>query len=174
MIKKNFFIILFLFIFCSEVLACNFKIATFGEPIENMRKMNPPPLILPDQFGGESLILPIEEICKNKESLFGTSIIYLYVENRLERIQLLRSNMDDKNLMKFAMEKYGDFKLPIGIPIKDWKGNHIWETSGESVEYISTYIHDGHAEILDISSISYSSSFENYLNKVSKWLDSQN
>ena len=82
--------------------------------------------------------------------------------------------MDDKNLMKFAMEKYGDFKLPIGIPVNDWKGNHIWETSSESVEYISTYIHDGHAEILDISSISYSSSFENYLNKVSKWLDSQN
>ena len=101
MMKKNVFIILFLFIFSSEVLACNFKVATFGEPIENMRKMNPPPLILPDQFGGESLILPIEEICKNKKSLFGTSIIYLYVENRLPVSRSFDQTEDVKLIVRF-------------------------------------------------------------------------
>ena len=46
---------------------------------------------MPDRFGGESLIIPMEDLCKNDKSLYGTAAIYLYIENKLTRIQLYQS-----------------------------------------------------------------------------------
>ena len=49
------------------------------------------PISMPDQFGGESLIIPMEDLCKNDKSLYGTTVIYLYIENKLTRIQLYQT-----------------------------------------------------------------------------------
>ena len=92
----------------ANALACNFKIANFGSPKENIKLDNdlPEPLLMPDRFGGENLVIPLEQICKSNNKLYGTQLIYLYIENKLSRIQLYRPIMPDRNLMDFAMEKY--------------------------------------------------------------------
>ena len=36
---------------------------------------------MPDQFGGESLLIPIEDICKDDKSLWGTLVVHLYIDN---------------------------------------------------------------------------------------------
>ncbi len=38
--------------------ACNFQMSLFGDPKEKI-VINPAPLSFPDQFGGESLAIPI-------------------------------------------------------------------------------------------------------------------
>ena len=70
----------FFFLAQANALACNFKIANFGGPKENIKldKILPEPLLMPDRFGGENLVIPIEQICKSKE-LYGTQLIYLYI-----------------------------------------------------------------------------------------------
>ena len=42
---------------------------------------------------------------------FMEQLIYLYIDNKLSRIQH-RPVMPDRNLMDFAMQKYGKFNLP--------------------------------------------------------------
>ena len=70
--KIIFFIISFLFIFNSIASACNFRISNFGDPKEKVKIEPLPPLLMPDQFGGESLIIPIEDLCKTDQSLLMT------------------------------------------------------------------------------------------------------
>jgi len=171
--KIIFFIIGFLFIFSSFASACNFRISTFGSPKENIKIEPIPPVLMPDQFGGESLIIPMEDLCKNDNRLYGTVVIYLYIENKLSRIQLYRPNMEDSKLMDYAMSKYGKFNLPEGLPKTRWRGSYVWESGNDSIEYIRTDIHDGHAEIIDITSKLYSYGMQEYNAKVGEWLDSQ-
>ena len=59
--KIIFFIISFLFIFNSIALACNFRISNFGDPKEKVKIEPLPPVLMPDRFGGESLIIPMED-----------------------------------------------------------------------------------------------------------------
>ena len=79
-------------IFTSTSYACNFQISQFGDPKEKI-VIDPVPLSFPDQFGGESLAIPIQDLCKNDSSLYGTMVVYLYIENKLSQIQLYRPNM---------------------------------------------------------------------------------
>ncbi len=158
----------------TNVIACNFKIADFGTPKESVKLDDSliAPMLMPDRFGGENLIIPLEQICKSNEKLFGTQLIYLYIDNKLSRIQLYRPVMPDRNLMYFAMNKYGNFNLPKGLPKEKWRGNHVWNLNLEIVEYIVTDIHDGHVEIIDIVNKLYLPTIENYNAKVGEWLDS--
>ena len=126
---------------------------------------------MPDQFGGESLIIPMEDLCKNDKSLYGTVAIYLYIENKLTRIQLYRPNMDDSKLMDYAMGRYG-FYLPEGMP-KLGGEEIMFGLGNDIIEYIRTDIHDGHAEIIDFTSKLYSFGMAEYNAKVGEWLDSQ-
>ena len=128
---------------------------------------------MPDRFGGESLIIPIEDLCKTNQKLYGTTVIYLYLENKLSRIQLYRPNMDDSILMDYVMNKYGKFNIPEGLPKTKWRGSYIWDTGIENIEYIRTNIHDGNAEIIDITSKLFSIGLQEYNAKVGEWLDSQ-
>ena len=157
----------------SNALACNFKIADFGSPKEKIEfEQNiPQPMLLPDRFGGENLIIPLEQICKLNKKLYGTQLVYLYLDNKLSRIQFYRPIMPDRNLMDFAMEKYGKFNLPEGLPKEKWRGNHVWDLNLELVEYIVTDIHDGHVEIIDIVNKLYLPIIESYNEKVGEWLD---
>ena len=162
----------FLLLAQANVLACNFKTTNFGSPKESI-KIEPIPLLMSDRFGGEELIIPIQELCKNDKNLYGTSVIHLYIENKLNRIQLYRPNMDDSKLMDYAMGKYGSFNLPEGVPKSRWRGSYVWESGNDSIEYIKTDIHDGHAEIINIVSKLYSVGMADYNSKVGEWLDSQ-
>ena len=173
--KKILLKIFVFFILFSEIaMACNFRIANFGDQKEdlNTESLNYEPLMMPDRFGGENLIIPLEQICKSNEKLYGTQLIYLYIDNKLSRIQLYRPVMPDRNLMDFAMQKYGKFNLPQGLPKDKWRGNHIWNLNLETVEYMVTDIHDGHVEIIDIVNKLYLPTIENYNEKVGEWLDS--
>ena len=157
----------------TSALACNFKIANFGSPKEKLILKGPQPISMPDQFGGENLLFPIIDVCKNEESFEGTMLIYLYIENKLTRIQLYRPNKQDSKLMDFAMGRYGFFNLPEGMPKTRWRGSYIWESGNDIIEYIRTDIHDGHAEIIDFTSKLYSVGMAEYNAKVGEWLDSQ-
>jgi hypothetical protein len=157
----------------TSVIACNFKISNFGDPKEKVKLESIQPVLMPDRFGGESLIIPIQDLCKNDKSLYGTVVIYLYIENKLTRIQLYRPNMEDSKLMDYAMGRYGSFNLPEGVPKSRWRGNYFWESGNDIIEYIKTDIHDGYAEIIDITSKLYSAGMADYNEKVGEWLDSQ-
>jgi hypothetical protein len=60
---------------------------------------------MPDRFGGESLIIPMEDLCKYDKNLYGTVVIYLYIENKLNRIQLYRPNMQDNKVNGLCNEQ---------------------------------------------------------------------
>ena len=171
--KSTLYILGFFILAQVSASACNFKIASFGSPKESIKldKDLPEPLTMPDRFGGENLVIPIEQICKSKE-LYGTQLIYLYIDNKLSRIQLYRPIMPDRNLMDFAMEKYGSFNLPKGLPKEKWRGNHVWDLNLEIIEYMVTDIHDGHVEIIDIVNKLYLPTIENYNERAGEWLDS--
>ena len=157
----------------TNVIACNFKISNFGDPKEKIVIDSIVPLAFPDKFGGESLAIPIQDLCKNDKSLYGTMVVYLYIENKLSQIQLYRPNMEGTKLMDFAMKKYGTFNLPEGMPKQRWRGSYKWEIGNEYIEYISTNIHDGHAEVIEITSKLYANAMAEYNAKVGEWLDSQ-
>ena len=174
--KKILLKIFIFFILLSEVaMACNFRIANFGDQKEdlNIESLNYEPLMMPDRFGGENIMIPLETICKNDKSFWDTKLILLYVDNQLVRIQLYRPLMDDRNLMDFAMKKYGQFKLPEGLPKKEWRGNYLWVKNTETIEYISANIHDGHAEYLEIVGKLYEDKMAIYNEEIGKWLDSR-
>ena len=175
--KKTLLIFLFSILFSSTALACNFKISNFGDKKEQVKlegqENKPQPVLMPDQFGGESLLIPMEDICKEDKSLWGTLVIHLYIDNKLSQIQLYRANMKDNKLMDFAMRKYGKFNLPEGLPKNKWRGSHQWEVGNDYVQYISTNIHDGHAEVIEITSKLYANVMADYNSKVGEWLDSQ-
>ena len=171
--KKTLLIFLFSVLISANALACNFKISNFGDKKEQIKLDALQPITMPDQFGGENLVIPIEDICKEDKSLWGTLVVHLYIDNKLSQIQLYRPLINDSKLMDFAMNKYGKFNLPEGLPKNKWRGSHQWEIGNDYVQYISTNIHDGHAEVIEITSKLYANVMADYNSKVGEWLDSQ-
>ena len=113
----------------------------------------------------------MEDLCKNDKSLYGTVAIYLYIENKLTRIQLYRPNMDDSKLMDYAMGRYGFLIFQRECQKLDG-GEAIFRVN-DIIEYIRTDIHDGNAEIIDFTSKLYSVGMAEYNAKVGEWLNSQ-
>ena len=112
------FILTTLIIFYQSVaLACDFKIINFGDSQDKI-KIDPAPITFPDRFGGENIAIPMEDLCKNDKSLYGTLANFLFVDKKLIQISLMRPNLNDAKLMDFAMKKYGSFPLPPGIKKK--------------------------------------------------------
>jgi hypothetical protein len=171
--KKTLLIFLFSVLISANALACNFKISNFGDKKEQIKLDALQPITMPDQFGGENLVIPIEDICKEDKSLWGTLVVHLYIDNKLSQIQLYRPLINDSKLMDFAMNKYGKFNLPEGLPKNKWRGSHQWEIGNDYVQYISTNIHDGHAEVIEITSKLYANVMADYNSKVGEWLDSR-
>ena len=171
---KKIFLILFIFILSSQpTIACDFKVLNFGDKKDKLVSISPSSLVFENQFGGENVITPITDVCKNNKKLQGTKLDYLFMDNKLVLITFLRGNMDDAALLDFAMLKYGSFNLPIGIEKKNWRGSYVWEMGNDIINYIRSDIHEGNAEILEVSSKLYSSELNKYLDEVGKWLDTQ-
>ena len=171
--KKTLLIFLFSVLISVNALACNFQISNFGDKKEQVKLDALQPITMLDQFGGESLVIPIEDICKEDKSLWGTLVVHLYIDNKLSQIQLYRPLINDSKLMDFAMNKYGKFSLPEGLPKNKWRGSYQWEIGNDYIQYISTNIHDGHAEVIEITSKLYANVMADYNSKVGEWLDSQ-
>ena len=59
----------FIFFLIAQVsaFACNFQISNFGES-KNKIKIEPFPVTFPDRFGGESVNIPMEALCKDDKS----------------------------------------------------------------------------------------------------------
>ncbi len=55
---------LMMLVVTSTSYSCNFQISQFGDPKEKI-VINPVPLAFPDQFGGESLAIPMQDLCIN-------------------------------------------------------------------------------------------------------------
>lgn len=172
---KKIYLSIFLFIiFSAPSIACDFQVINFGDRKEKLLEIFPGSLTFEDQFGGEQVIAAMDEVCKNEKKLGGTELEFLFMDNKLILITLLRGNTDDAALMDYAMFKYGSFKLPIGIEKKDWKGNHVWRVGNNIINYIKSDMHEGEIELLEVSSNLYSSQLNEYFGKVGIWLDSQN
>ena len=167
--KKTLLIFLFSVLISANALACNFQISNFGDSKDQVKlegqENKPQPVLMPDQFGGESLLIPMEDICKEDKSLWGTLVVHLYIDNKLSQIQLYRPLINDSKLMDFAMNKYGKFNK--------WRGSHQWEVGNDYVQYVSANIHDGHAEVIEITSKLYANVMADYNSKVGEWLDSR-
>ena len=164
---------LLIFITTSVAYACDFKIGQFGDPKEKI-KIDPPPVFFSDEFGGHTIVIPTEEICRDEVNFRGTVVINLYIDNKLSQIRLERANMNDRNLMDFAMKKYGSFRLPQEIDKMNWRGTHRWETNSEYIVYVVSNIQNGSIEIIEITSKLYANDVANYYEKFGKWLESKN
>ncbi|SVE59830.1 uncharacterized protein METZ01_LOCUS512684 [marine metagenome] len=172
MIKKITITILSLLIFIttSVAYACDFKIGQFGDPKEKI-KIDPPPVFFSDEFGGHTIVIPTEEICRDEVNLLGTVVMNLYIDNKLSQIRLERGNMNDRNLMDFAMKKYGSFRLPQEIDKMNWRGTHRWENDSEYIVYVVSNIQNGSIEIIEITSKLYANDVAAYYNKFAKELE---
>ena len=172
MIKKITITILSLLIFIttSVAYACEFKIGQFGDPKEKI-KIDPPPVFFSDEFGGHTIVIPTEEICRDNKNLLGTVVMNLYIDNKLSQIRLERANMNDRNLMDFATKKYGAFRLPQEIDKMNWRGTHRWETNSEYIVYVASNIQNGSIEIIEITSKLYANGVAAYYNKFAKGLE---
>jgi len=181
--RKIFILIILIINFSSVAFAeCNFQLINFGDSKKKLNeKINSilnideefPLMLMPDQFGGETMMIPLDEICLDEKNLHGTMAEYLFINDKLERIQLVRSNMQDRNLMEYSMNKYGEFNLPEGLPIKDWRGNHFWENNSEAIEYLVTSIADGVIEMISMHRLKTNNAVNKYYEKVGKWLDKE-
>jgi len=161
---------------------CDFQMIKFGDTkkklstkIQSILSLDEefPMMLMPDQFGGETMMIPLDEICLDEKNLHGTMAEYLFINDKLERIQLVRSNMQDRNLMEFSMNKYGEFNLPEGLPIEAWRGNHFWENNSEAIEYLVTNIPDGVIEMISMHRLKTNNAVNKYYEKVGKWLDKE-
>tara|TARA_B100000989_G_scaffold99122_1_gene72301 strand:- start:1238 stop:1759 length:522 start_codon:yes stop_codon:yes gene_type:complete len=171
---KKIFFILFTFALVSQpLIACDFKVINFGDNKDKLVSKSPSALVFENQFGGENAIVPITDVCKNDKNLEGTKLDYLFMNNKLVLITLLRGNMDDTAILDFAMLKYGSFNLPIGTEKNNWKGSYVWEVGNDVINYVRTDIHQGNAELLEVSSKLYYTDLNEYLDEVGKWFDSQ-
>ena len=61
----------------ANALACNFKIAILVIPKKTSVIEPLQPVVMPDQFGGESLIIPMEDLCKN-DKVFMEQLQFIY------------------------------------------------------------------------------------------------
>ena len=134
-------------------------------------KIDPPPLFFSDEFGGHTIVIPTEEICRDEVNFRGTVVINLYIDNKLSQIRLERANMNDRNLMDFAMKKYGSFRLPQEIDKMRWRGTHRWESDSEYIVYIVSNIQNGSIEIIEITSKLYSNGVAKYYEEFAKRLE---
>ena len=170
---KQITLIILIFFFTSNISnACDITFVNFGDKNDKLIE-NPGSLPFEDDFKGQKILVPTSFICPNNEKLKDTMVEYLFVENKLVLITLMRAFMNDTALMDFAMNKYGKFKLPIGKDRKNWRGSHTWEVGNNIILYVHADADEGPAEILEISSKLYSQLLYNYNDKVSEWSDSQ-
>ena len=153
-------------------IACDLTFVNFGDKSDKLLEYE---VSLPfsDEFNGEKIVIPTTYVCPNNKKIEDTMIEYLFVDNQLVLISLMRAYMNDTALMDFAMSKYGSFNLPAGKDRKDWFGSHAWEVGNNLILYIHANTDMGPAEVLEISNKLYLKKLYDYRGKVAEWEESQ-
>ncbi len=84
--KKYLFISLIISIFLinNAFSKCNFQIMDFGKSKDDLKKIinipkEAPLFAMEDEFGGETVIIPLIEICSDDEKLLGIKGEYLFI-----------------------------------------------------------------------------------------------
>ena len=80
---------------------------------------------MPDRFGGESLIIPMEDLCKNDKSLYGTVLFIYTLKINLHEFNFIRANMEDSKLMDYAMGQDMVILIFQKVCQKRWRGSYI-------------------------------------------------
>ena len=170
--KKIIKIIFIFFISSNMSIACDLTFVNFGDKSDKLLEYE---VSLPfrDEFNGEKIVIPTTYVCPNNKKIEDTMIEYLFVDNQLVLISLMRAYMNDTALMDFAMSKYGSFNLPAGKDRKDWFGSHTWEVGNNLILYIHANTDMGPAEVLEISNKLYLKKLYDYRGKVAEWEESQ-
>ena len=165
-------ILSFLLLSISFSNACDYEFSNFGDAKKSIStKSGMAPIVFPDKFGGESLSVPMIDICEDKD-FWNTKLEYFYIDNKLVRIELLRVQQNDRKLMDHAMKKYGKFTLPVTVEKNKWRGVNEWEKGNELIQFAVIDIPGGHAEVLRIINKLYFKNLSDYHEKVGEWEDS--
>ena len=111
---KQITLIILIFFFTSNISkACDITFVNFGDRNDKLIQ-NPGSLPFADEFGGEKILIPTSFICSENEKVKDTMVEYLFVDNQLVLITLMRAFMNDSAIMDLEMNKYGKYDVLIG------------------------------------------------------------
>lgn len=147
---KYFISVIIFLLLTSNSYACNINFLKFGSsplnfPFDNRTKIK--------KLTNEIVIIsaPINLFCNGTE-LNGTSVDFLFIQNQLVRIKILRENFQNNLLLDLAVNKYGDFKRTLGLEKDNWRGTQGFENKQEYAAYVSVINNDYRIEIIEIVS----------------------
>ena len=96
---KQIILIILIYFFTFNISnACDITFVNFGDKNDKLIE-NPGSLPFEDDFKGQKILVPISFICPNNEKLKDTMVEYLFVENKLVLITLMRAFMNDTCLL---------------------------------------------------------------------------
>lgn len=148
-----FFVILNFLLENNQVIACNLNLKTFGSSPENQENIYPK-VNFKDKKNNFITILPIENFC-SEVNLKGSAAIFTYVENQLAKITIERHNYNDRNLLKYAINQFGDFKRSKAQDEEKWVGSHFWNLNYQIVGYIAVDNNTNKFEKIELTSTLY-------------------
>lgn len=150
--KFFFSILLFIFI-ATKSYACDINFLKFGSspqnfPLDTKTKVK--------KLSNDIIIItaPINIFC-NKSELNGTNIDFLFINNQLVKIKILRENFQNNLLLDLVVNKYGDFKRTLGLEKNNWRGTQGFETKEEYAAYVSVINKDYRIESIEMVSKNY-------------------
>ena len=148
-------ILLFSFFFStSYAYSCNFNFKSFGSSPDK-ESSNFPKLQLKDKQNNIIVTTPIENFCL-EEDLQGTAVTLLYIDNGLAKITIERHNFNDRNILKYAILQFGDFKRSKAIEDHKWIGSHFWNLNFQVVGYVAVHNSINKFEKIELTSTLYS------------------
>jgi len=148
-------ILLFSFFFStSYAYSCNFNFKSFGSSPDK-ESSNFPKLQLKDKQNNIIVTTPIENFCL-EEDLQGTAVTLLYIDNGLAKITIERHNFNDRNILKYAILQFGDFKRSKAIEDHKWIGSHFWNLNYQVVGYVAVHNSINKFEKIELTSTLYS------------------
>jgi hypothetical protein len=136
-----------------DVFSCNFNFKSFGSSPDNKSSIVPG-LQLKDKQNNIIVTAPIENFC-SEEDLKGTAVTFLYIENGLAKITIERHNFNDRNILKYAILQFGDFKRSKAIEDSKWTGSHFWNLNFQIVGYVAVHNSINRLEKIELTSALY-------------------
>ncbi len=165
-LKLLIWILLFQLIIKNFAYSCNFNVKSFGSTPDPQRSSSPK-LQFKDNKNNFTVILPIENFCKQQD-LKGTAVTLLYIDNGLARITLERHNFNDRNLLKYAILQYGDFRRSKAVEEDKWTGSHFWNLGQQIVGYVAVRNSVNRFEKIELTSALYIQKLMNNSNNLEK------
>lgn len=141
------------FIINNYALSCNFNFKSFGSSPEEQSNLSLR-FQFKDNKNNFTEVFPIENFCSETD-LKGTVVTFLYIENGLAKISIERHNFKDRNLLKYATLKFGDFNRSKAQEGNNWTGSHFWNLNNQIVGYVAVDNSLNQFEKIELTSILY-------------------